>query len=85
MTSLWAVGGGLTGAYFETEEGTVWDEPTTYTSSADGEEATFANTVTHEWNHGLGEIVTALLTHGFEITALVEHRDFAKGGEVLYR
>ena len=34
--------------YFETEEGTVWDEPTTYASSADGEEATFANTVTHE-------------------------------------
>ena len=27
MTSLWAVGGGLTGAYFETQEGTVWDEP----------------------------------------------------------
>ena len=49
--------------YVETEEGTVWDGPTTYASSADGEEATFANTVTHEWNHGLGEIVTALLTH----------------------
>ena len=52
----------------------MWDEPTTYASSADGEQATFANTVTHEWNHGLGEIVTALLTHGFEITGLVEHR-----------
>ena len=30
-------------------------------------------TVTHEWNHGLGEIVTALLDAGLELTALVEH------------
>lgn len=30
-------------------------------------------TVTHTWNHGLGEIVTALLDAGMELTALVEH------------
>lgn len=60
--------------YFETEEGTVWDEPSTYAGAADGTEATITHSVTHEWNHGLGEIVTALLDHGFEITGLVEHR-----------
>lgn len=60
--------------YFETEEGTVWDEPSTYAGAADGDEATIAHSVTHEWNHGLGEIITALLSHGFEITGLVEHR-----------
>jgi SAM-dependent methyltransferase len=47
--------------YFETEEPQVWDEPGTYVD-------------TDEWNHGLGEIVTALLTHSMTITGLVEHR-----------
>src|SRR3990167_6813099 len=30
-------------------------------------------TTTHEWNHGLGEIITALLRHGMRLTALEEH------------
>jgi hypothetical protein len=29
--------------------------------------------VTHEWNHGLGEIVTALLDSGMTLTGLAEH------------
>ncbi|MCM6774144.1 hypothetical protein NDR87_11735 [Nocardia sp. CDC159] len=29
--------------------------------------------VIHEWNHGLGEIVSAVLAAGLELTALVEH------------
>ena len=29
--------------------------------------------MTHEWNHGLGEIVTALLDNSMELTALREH------------
>ncbi|MNT27856.1 hypothetical protein D3C72_1635070 [compost metagenome] len=29
--------------------------------------------MTHEWNHGLGEVISALLRHGLQITALVEH------------
>jgi len=33
----------------------------------------FGATATHEWNHGLGEIITALLSHGMELTAFVEH------------
>jgi hypothetical protein len=28
------------------------------------DDAVFQHTVTHEWNHGLGEIVTALLDAG---------------------
>jgi len=33
----------------------------------------FQHNVTHEWNHGLGEIITALLDEGMQITALTEH------------
>jgi len=33
----------------------------------------FTNTVTHEWNHALGEIVTAVLDAGLELTMLEEH------------
>ena len=33
----------------------------------------FSSTTTHEWNHGLGEIVTALLDQGLRLTMLVEH------------
>ena len=55
--------------YFETAEPLVWDEPGTYVET----DHEFAHTVTHEWNHGLGEIVTALLDQGMELTRLVEH------------
>ena len=35
----------------------------------------FTHNTTHEWNHGLGEIVTALLsTPAMTITGLVEHQ-----------
>jgi SAM-dependent methyltransferase len=56
--------------YFETAEPQVWTATQTYVET-DGEvrEAT----TTHEWNHGLGEIVTALLDAGLSITGLVEH------------
>ena len=33
----------------------------------------FTHNVTHEWNHGLGEIVSAVLAAGLELTALEEH------------
>jgi SAM-dependent methyltransferase len=55
--------------YFERAEPLVWDEDATYVET----EHRFANTVTHEWNHGLGEIVTALLDEGLELTGLLEH------------
>jgi SAM-dependent methyltransferase len=55
--------------YFETEAPAVYDEAGTYVST----DSVFENNVTHTWNHGLGEVVTALLDHGMRITALVEH------------
>ena len=55
--------------YFEREEPTVFDAPGTYVRT----DVAFQHTITHEWNHGLGEIVTALLDAGLQITALTEH------------
>jgi SAM-dependent methyltransferase len=55
--------------YFETAEPLVWDEPGTYVDT----DVEFTQTLTHEWNHGLGEIVGALLDAGMELTSLVEH------------
>jgi SAM-dependent methyltransferase len=55
--------------YFEHREPSVWDAPGTYVAT----ETEFAHTVSHEWNRGLGEIVTALLANGMELTTLVEH------------
>ncbi len=55
--------------YFEEVEPYVGDEAGTYT---DGE-ATVANTRTYEWNHSIGEIVSAVIDHGLTITSLVEH------------
>lgn len=55
--------------YFETTEPIVEDEDQTYVEGP----ARLVNTTTHSWNHGLGEIVTALLDNGMRITQLVEH------------
>jgi SAM-dependent methyltransferase len=55
--------------YFEREEPMTFNYPGTYVQTA----STFTHNVTHEWNHGLGEIVTALLDAGMELTMLVEH------------
>jgi SAM-dependent methyltransferase len=55
--------------YFGTPEPLVWDEAGTYVST----DVVFKHTVTHSWNHGLGEVVTALLVAGFELTMLEEH------------
>ncbi len=55
--------------YFESEEPQVWDEPGTYVQT----DVELRHTVTHEWNHGIGELLTALLDHGLRITSFVEH------------
>jgi SAM-dependent methyltransferase len=55
--------------YFEREEPVVWDEGGTYVQT----DATFTHNVTHEWNHGLGEIISALIGAGLELTAFTEH------------
>ncbi|MHB8452040.1 MAG: class I SAM-dependent methyltransferase [Mycobacteriales bacterium] len=55
--------------YFELDEPVVFDEPGTYVDT----DVRFSANVTHEWNHGLGEVVSALLEAGLELTGLVEH------------
>jgi SAM-dependent methyltransferase len=55
--------------YFERTEPMVFDDPGTYVETT----ATFTHNLTNEWNHGLGEIVSALLAAGMELTMLEEH------------
>ena len=56
--------------YFETAEPTVFDEPGTYVDT----DHEFVHTRSASWNHGLGEIVAALLAAGMRLTLLEEHR-----------
>ncbi len=55
--------------YFEHVEPSVFEDGGTYVAT----DRSFATTTTHEWNHGLGEIVMALLDAGMELTLLAEH------------
>ena len=55
--------------YFGGDEPQVFDEPGTYAD----ESAEIKNTVTHEWSHPIGEVVTALITAGLQIEFLHEH------------
>jgi SAM-dependent methyltransferase len=55
--------------YVERPEPMVFTEDGTYVQT----DASFQHNVTHSWNHGLGEIVSALLEGGMELTELVEH------------
>jgi len=56
--------------YFETVEPIVFDDESTYVDH----DAPITNTRTYEWNHGLGEIFTALTRSGLLVTLLEEHR-----------
>ncbi|WP_188037174.1 bifunctional 2-polyprenyl-6-hydroxyphenol methylase/3-demethylubiquinol 3-O-methyltransferase UbiG [Actinotalea sp. JY-7885] len=69
----WITGpGGLTPAlelpYFEQAEPLVWEDEYSYAGSEK-----VAQPRSMEWNHGLGEIVTAVLDAGLELTSLTEH------------
>ncbi len=55
--------------YVERPEPTIWDDDATYVST----DANFVHTRNAEWNHGLGEQVTALLAAGLTIDGLDEH------------
>jgi len=57
-------------AYFERPEPLVWEDATTYVQT----DATFTANVTHTFSHGLGEIVTALLAAGLDLTMFEEHQ-----------
>lgn len=55
--------------YFERPEPLVLEEEGTYVET----DVVFQHNVSHTWNHGLGEIVTALMDAGLRLTALTEH------------
>ncbi|WP_149205426.1 class I SAM-dependent methyltransferase [Actinotalea subterranea] len=54
--------------YYEQAEALVWNDEYTYA----GDEKV-AQPRSMEWNHGLAEIVTAVLDAGMELTSLTEH------------
>jgi SAM-dependent methyltransferase len=55
--------------YFERAEPLVFDQGGTYVST----DVVFSHNVTHAWNHGIGEIITALLETGLSVTGFDEH------------
>lgn len=55
--------------YFEHDEPVQWDDDQSYVPTS----RAVAATRTYEWNHSLGEIVTALIASGLRIDLLVEH------------
>lgn len=55
--------------YHRQTEGLLWDEDATYVEV----DRSFTATRSLSWNHGMGEIFTALLHAGMRITAFVEH------------
>ena len=55
--------------YFEVAQPSTFDEPGTYVTT----DHEFVHNRTYEWNHGLGQIVTAVLDAGLSLTMLVEH------------
>ncbi len=57
-------------AYFETEQPVVYEEEGTYVPT----EVEFTHNRTASWNHGIGEIITAVLDAGLRLTGFVEHR-----------
>lgn len=59
----------ITEPYFERREPSTWDVPQTYSGSG-----TLKHPTSHSWNHGLGEILTALIGAGFRIDLFEEHR-----------
>lgn len=55
--------------YVERPEPVVDDFEGTYVDT----DVVFQHNLTHSWNHGLGEVATALIDVGMQITGLVEH------------
>jgi len=56
--------------YFETAEPVMYESKGTYVPT----EAQFQHNWSASWNHGIGEIITALLDAGLRLTQFVEHR-----------
>jgi SAM-dependent methyltransferase len=72
---LWAIDESVTDRlvvgypYFETAQPLTFSESESYVATERPLEAT----TSHSWNHGLGEIMTALISSGMAITGFVEH------------
>lgn len=56
--------------YFETDEPVIWEDEGTYVPT----EVDFVHNSTASWNHGIGEIISAVLDAGLQLTQFVEHR-----------
>ncbi|MFL6163907.1 MAG: class I SAM-dependent methyltransferase [Jatrophihabitantaceae bacterium] len=56
--------------YFETEQPVIFEEAGTYVPT----ETEFVHNRSASWNHGLGEIITALFDAGLRLTQFLEHR-----------
>jgi 2-polyprenyl-3-methyl-5-hydroxy-6-metoxy-1,4-benzoquinol methylase len=56
--------------YFERSEPTIWTTGGTYVST----DVTFTHNTTHEWNHGIGQLITAVLDAGMTLTGFEEHQ-----------
>ncbi len=59
--------------YFEQPEPMRWDEDDTYVAVAEG--TRFTHTVSYDWNHGTGEILSAVLAAGLTIEHYEEHQE----------
>lgn len=59
--------------YFEQDEPSRWDEDGTYVEVPD--DVQFTETVSYDWNHGTGEILSAVLAAGLTIEHYEEHRE----------
>jgi len=55
--------------YFQDANPRVWDEPGTYADF----DAETSNNLTYEWNHTLGEVVSAVTTAGLSVELLHEY------------
>jgi hypothetical protein len=55
--------------YFQDESPRVWDEPGTYADFG----AETSNNLTYEWNHTLGEVVSAVSAAGLSVELLHEY------------
>jgi SAM-dependent methyltransferase len=55
--------------YFERAQPVVFEDGGTYVDT----DATFVDNVSHMWNHGLGQVVTALGDAGMTLLSLAEH------------
>ncbi|HEX2901948.1 MAG TPA: methyltransferase [Jatrophihabitans sp.] len=56
--------------YFETAQPLLFEEEGSYVDTS----VSFVHNRTASWNHGIGELLTAVLDAGMQITQFVEHR-----------